>query len=393
MTNIDLSQRTQRIKPSPTLAASSRAAELIASGVDVIDLSAGEPDFDTPEFIKQAAIQAMRDGFTKYTPVDGTPGLKQAIIQKFKRENHLDYQPNQILVSTGAKQSLFNLFMALLNEGDEVIIPAPYWVSYPDMVMLADATPVFIPTNIEQRFKIKAEQLEAAITSKTRLFILNSPSNPSGMAYTQEELKQIAEVLLRHPHVMIASDDIYEHILWTPAPFVNIVNVCPDLYERTVVVNGVSKGYAMTGWRIGYAGGNASLINAMKKVQSQSTSNANSIAQFAAQAALTGDQSFIKTMRLEFKRRHDFFVTGLNTVTGWQCQPADGAFYAFVNVREALKQRGMKDDLALTDFLLQEAKLAAVPGSAFGADGHLRFSYATSMEKLEQTIKRLHQVF
>jgi aspartate aminotransferase len=288
--DITLSQRVQRVKPSPTLAVTARAAELRAAGKDIIGLGAGEPDFDTPEHIKRAAIRAIQGGATRYTAVDGTPELKTAIINKFQRDNGLAYQPEQILVSCGGKQSFYNLAQALLNTGDEVIIPAPYWVSYPDMVRLADGEPVIIKAGLEQRFKISPEQLDAAVTSRTRLFVLNSPSNPTGVAYSRAELEALAEVLLRHPHVLIATDDMYEHILWADEPFTNIVNACEALYPRTVVLNGVSKAYAMTGWRIGYAGGPAPLIQAMKKIQSQSTSNPASVSQAAATEALNGDQ-------------------------------------------------------------------------------------------------------
>ena len=308
MSDINLSDRVQRIKPSPTLAITSKAAELRAQGKDIIGLGAGEPDFDTPDHIKQAAIEAINAGKTKYTPVDGTPGLKKAVIDKFKRENGLDYEAGQILVSSGGKQSFFNMALALLNDGDEAIIPAPYWVSYPDMVKVAGGVPVILETDLDSRFKITPQQLEQAITPKTRLFVINSPSNPSGMAYSKEELAALGEVLKKHPDIVIATDDMYEHILWTGQPFVNIVNACPELYDRTVVMNGVSKAYSMTGWRIGYAGGPQKLIAAMKKVQSQSTSNPASISQAAAEAALSGDQQCVKDMVKAFKERHDYVV-------------------------------------------------------------------------------------
>lgn len=388
---MSISDKVNRIKPSATLAVSNRATELKAAGEDIIDLSIGEPDFDTPEFIKAAAVKALSEGFTKYTAVDGIAGLKKAIIQKFQNENGLTYQPQQIIVSCGAKQSLFNLFAAVLNAGDEVIIPAPYWVSYPDMVLLTDGTPVIVKTSIEQRYKMSADQLEKAITPKTKLLILNSPSNPSGMAYSKQELKKLGEVLLRHPQVLVVTDDIYEHILWADEPFANILNACPELYDCTIVVNGVSKSYAMTGWRIGYAAGPLAIIAAMKKVQSQSTSNPNSIAQVAAQAALSGDQGFIKTMMQEFKRRHDFLLQRINAIPGMECQPADGAFYAFVSVKNLLKQLGLKNDLELSEYLLKEAKVAVVPGSAFGTDDHIRLSYATSTEILEKALNRIQQ--
>lgn len=388
--DVQLSDRVQSIKPSPTLAVTNKAAELKAAGRDIIGLGAGEPDFDTPEHIKEAAIAAIRAGQTKYTAVDGTPGLKRAIIQKFKRDNGLEYQANQILVSCGGKQSFFNLSLALINPGDEVVIPAPYWVSYPDMVLVAGGKPVIIDTTQEQKFKISPEQLEAAITEKTKLVVINSPSNPTGMAYSREELRALADVLARHPHVMVATDDMYEHILWTPEPFVNILNVAPELYDRTFVLNGVSKAYSMTGWRIGYAAGPAKYIGAMKKIQSQSTSNPTSISQAAAQAALEGDQSCIAAMVAEFKKRHDFLVNALNQLPGVNCIPVDGTFYAFPSFHEAIERMpGISSDLELADYLLNEAEVALVPGSAFGGDGHLRLSFATSMQNLEKAVERI----
>lgn len=390
MNDIALSQRVQRVKPSPTLAVTARAAELRAAGKDIIGLGAGEPDFDTPEHIKTAAIQAIRDGATRYTAVDGTAELKTAIINKFQRDNGLSYQPEQVLVSCGGKQSFYNLAQALLNAGDEVIIPAPYWVSYPDMVRLADGEPVIIRAGIDQRFKINPEQLEAAISSRTRLVVLNSPSNPTGVAYTRNELEALAEVLLRYPQVLIATDDMYEHILWTEEPFVNILNVCEELYPRTIVLNGVSKAYAMTGWRIGYAGGPASLIGAMKKIQSQSTSNPAAVSQAAATEALNGDQGCIQPMLKAFQERHDYLVKALNGLPGIRCAEADGTFYAFPDANELIDRlEGIDDDLALAEFLLNEAGIAVVPGSAFGAPGYLRLSFATSMETLQDAIARL----
>jgi len=388
--DIKLADRVMRVKPSPTLAITARAAALKAAGKDIIGLGAGEPDFDTPEHIKQAAIQAINDGFTKYTAVDGTAELKQAIINKFQNENGLSYKPAQVLVSCGGKQSFYNLAQALLNPGDEVIIPAPYWVSYPDMVLLGDGRPVIIATSYEQNFKISPEQLEAAITPKTRLLVLNSPSNPTGQTYSNAELAALGEVLRKHPGVLIASDDMYEHILWGDEAFSNIVTVCPDLYERSIVLNGVSKAYSMTGWRIGYAAGPESLIKAMKKIQSQSTSNPTSIAQVAAQAALEGDQSCIQTMLKTFKERHDMLVDGLNKIDGIECLPSTGTFYAFPKV-EGLIERldGISDDLQLAEYLIEHAGLALVPGSAFGSDGYMRLSYATSTENLQEAIKRL----
>ena len=384
-----LSDRVLSIKPSPTLAVTNRAAELKAAGKDIIGLGAGEPDFDTPEHIKAAAIKAIESGFTKYTAVDGTPSLKKAIIAKFKRDNNLDYQANQILESSGGKQSFFNLALAFLNKGDEVIIPAPYWVSYPDMVLIADATPVCIECPQSQNYKITAAQLDAAITPKTKLLVLNSPSNPTGMVYTKEELLALAEVLRKHPHVWVATDDMYEHIIWTTEPFVNIVTVAPDLYDRALVLNGVSKAYAMTGWRIGYAAGPAKVIGAMKNVQSQSTSNPASISQVAAEAALNGDQDVLKPMVAAFKERHDYVVAALNAIEGVSCSAADGAFYAFANVEGAIAKMGLKNDLEFSEVLLNTVGVAVVPGSAFGLDGHMRISYATSQKVLEDAISRI----
>ena len=390
--NNHLADRIHRIKPSPTLAISAKAQALKASGHDIINLSVGEPDFDTPDFIKEAAIKAIRDGFTKYTAVDGTPGLKQAIINKFARDNRLSYEPQQILASTGAKQCLYNLMQVLLNKGDEVIIPAPYWVSYPDMVLLAEGSPVYIPTTIEQHYKIGPEQLAAAITPRTKLLILNSPSNPSGMCYSAEELTRLAQVLLDHPQIKIVSDDSYEPILWSPAPFVNIINVCPELYERTVVINGVSKAYSMTGWRLGYAAGDVKIINAMKDIQSQSTSNPCSITQIAAQAALEGDQSCITKMCQSYKERHDYVYQALQEIPGVRCIPADGTFYSFPDCNQLIEHLPtISNDLELADFLLQQAKIALVPGSAFGNNGCLRISYATSMAHLTNALFRFKQ--
>lgn len=388
---IKLSERVQAIKPSPTLAVSNKASELKASGRDIIDLGLGEPDFDTPDHIKEAAIKAIQDGFTKYTAVDGTASLKKAIVMKFAKENSLQYQLNQILVSNGAKQSLYNLFQAVLNKGDEVIIPAPYWVSYPDLAILADATPVVIETHIQDNFKITPEQLRQAITPKTRLLVINSPSNPTGVAYTGQELNALGEELRKHPNILIVTDDIYEHILWRDETFSNIVNECEDLYDRTVVVNGVSKAYAMTGWRIGYAAGPSTIINAMKKIQSQSTSNPNSIAQVAAQAALEGGTRELIKMVSAFKERHDYVVSTLNTIEGIECLPADGTFYAFPNVQKVIENLDMASDVELADYILSQAEVAVVPGSAFGAPGYLRLSYATHLNNLHKAMDRIGQ--
>lgn len=384
-----LSHRVLSIKPSPTLAVTARAAAMRAAGKDIIGLGAGEPDFDTPDHIKDAAIKAIQQGFTKYTAVDGTPGLKQAVVEKFKKENGFDYGTKQVLVSCGGKQSFYNLAQALINPGDEVIIPAPYWVSYPDMVLLADGVPVIVPAAQAQAFKITPEQLDAALTDKTRLVVLNSPSNPSGMAYTLEELKALGEVLRRYPEVLIATDDMYEHILWDEQPFVNILNANPDFYERTIVLNGVSKAYSMTGWRIGYAAGPGWLIEAMTNIQSQSTSNPTSISQVAAECALRGDQRFIHDMVVAFKGRHDRVVAALNQIEGVDCLRTDGTFYVLPDVSAVLHRMKLQDDLALSEHLIEKAGVAVVPGSAFGAPGHIRLSIATSMENLDQALERL----
>lgn len=386
--------RLSRVKPSPTLAVTALANQLKAEGKDVVGLAAGEPDFDTPDHIKQAGIDAILNGQTRYTAVDGTPELKQAIINKFLKDNGLNYTADQILVSSGGKQSFYNLAQALLNPGDEVIIPAPYWVSYPDMVLLADAEPVIVTGDQAQGFKITGAQLEAAITPKTRLFVINSPSNPSGKAYSRAELKELADVLKKHPEIIIATDDMYELMIWTEEGFNNILNVAPELYDRTVVLNGVSKAYSMTGWRIGYAGGPADLIKAMKKIQSQSTSNPCSISQAAAVAALTGDQSTVGMMRDAFKERHDYVVRFLNTIDGVDCVASDGTFYSFPNFQAAIdKLDDVKDDVELAEKLLADVGVALVPGSAFGAPGHLRLSFATSMENIDKALSRIKSIF
>jgi aspartate aminotransferase len=383
-----LADRVQRIKPSPTLSVSARADELVEAGKPIINLSVGEPDFDTPDHIKEAAIKAIRDGRTKYTAVDGIKPLKQAIVNKFAKENKLNYALNQVLVSCGAKHSIYNLFAAVINPGDEVIIPAPYWVSYPDMALLVDGKPVIITTSFADSFKLKPEQLEAAITDKTRVIMLNSPSNPTGVAYTVDELKALGEVIKRHPRVIVASDDIYEHNLWSQPTFCNIVNACPELMNRTVVINGVSKSYAMTGWRIGYAAGPANIIAAMKKVQSQCTSNPTSAAQYAALAALEGDQGCIKMMTAAYKERHDFVISELQKIPGVRCIPSDGTFYTFPSVEGLLnKASGITNDMEFSEFLLNEANIAVVPGSAFGAPGHIRIAYTTSMNNLVKAMQ------
>ncbi len=391
--DIKLSHRVQRIKPSPTLAISARAGELKAAGKSVVNLGVGEPDFDTPEHIREAGINAIKEGFTRYTAVDGIPELKQAIIDKFSNDNGLNYELNQVLVSVGGKQSFFNLTQALLNTGDEVIIPAPYWVSYPDMVLLAEGEPVIVEGNQENQFKITPKQLAAAITDRTRLFVINSPSNPTGMTYSKAELEALGEVLREYPKVMIATDDMYEHIYWgREEGFYNIVMACSDLYDRTIVLNGVSKAYAMTGWRIGYAGGPADLIAAMKKVQSQSTSNPCSIAQVAAVTALTGGKECINDMMVAFKRRHDYLVRELNTIPGFSAITTDGTFYVFPNIRGAIdKMDGIEGDLDFAEKLLVETGVALVPGAAFGLRDHIRLSIATSDENLETAVERIRK--
>jgi len=388
-----LSARVQAVKPSPTLAISAQAAALKAAGKDVIGLGVGEPDFDTPEHIKKAGIRAIKDGKTKYTAVDGTPSLKQAVIDKFKRDNGLDYEPNQILVSCGGKQSFYNLCQAVVDPGDEVIIPVPYWVSYPDIALLAGGAPVLIQAGADKQFKVTAKQLRGAITENTKLFVINSPSNPTGMSYTVEELEALGEVLREFPRILIATDDMYEHIRWSEEPFVNILSACPDLYDRTFVLNGVSKAYSMTGWRIGYAGGPADVIKAMKKVQSQSTSNPTSISQAAAEVALNGPQDCISDMMVHFKQRHDYVVKRLNSFKGIECLATDGTFYVFPSVAGLIESLpDINNDLELTAYLLDKAGVAVVPGSAFGLEGHIRISIATSMENLTEALNRIEKI-
>jgi aspartate aminotransferase len=381
----------QRVKPSPTLAATARAARLKSEGKDIISLGAGEPDFDTPAHISAAGLEAIRNGFTRYTDVGGTAELKDAIIAKFERDNGLRYERSQVLVSTGAKQTLFNLCMAVLDPGDEAVIPAPYWVSYPDMVMLADGHPVTPDATAAQGYKITPRQLEAAITPKTRLLLLNSPCNPTGAAYTRDELRALGEVLLRHPKIIIGTDDIYEKIYWADEPFCSLVTAVPELYPRTVTINGVSKAYAMTGWRIGYCGGPKEIITAMATIQGQSTSNPSSIAQKASVAALNGDQACVATMNESFKKRHDLVVAGLNTLPGISCLPGAGTFYAFADVTRAMQALGLRDDNAFADFILNEAGVSVVAGSGFGAPGHMRISFATSEHLLVQSIERMER--
>jgi aspartate aminotransferase len=389
---LTVSRRAQRVKPSPTLAVTALAARLKAEGKDIIGLGAGEPDFDTPAPIAEAGIQAIRSGFTRYTNVDGMPELKDAVIAKFKRDNGISYERNQILISSGAKQTIFNLCMAVLDTGDEVIIPAPYWVSYPDMVMLADGIPVTPSAGPEQGYKINPKQLAAAVTSKTRLVLLNSPSNPTGAAYTRAELRAFADVLLQHPRLLIGTDDMYEKIYWGSEPFASLLTVAPELYDRTITINGCSKAYAMTGWRIGYCGGPREIITAMTTIQGQSTSNASSISQKAAVVALNGDQQCVKDMSVAFKERHDFIVAGLNSLPGVSCLRGAGTFYAFADVRGAMRNLGLRDDNAFCEYLINKALVAVVAGSGFGAPGHIRLSFACSMEMLEKAITRLRAV-
>jgi aspartate aminotransferase len=378
-----------RVKPSPTGAVLALAAELLAQGRDIISLGAGEPDFDTPQYIKDAAIQAIADGQTKYTPIDGTAELKAAIQAKFARDNGLQYEISQIVVTSGGKQALYNLCIALLGPGDEVIIPAPYWVSYPDMALLAEAEPVIVETGIEQDFKVTPSQLAGALSDKTRLLVLNSPSNPTGASYTRAELQALGEVLEAYSQVVIVADDMYEHIYWAEEPFVSFAAACPALFDRIVTTNGVSKAYAMTGWRIGFAAGPGEIISAMKTVQSQSTSNPCSISQAAAVAALNGDLTAVAGMCAEYRKRHDYVVAALNEIPGFECRAGEGTFYAFPRVSGALKARGFASDTELTEMLINEANVACVPGSAFGAPGYLRISFASSMEELEEAIDRI----
>lgn len=375
--------------PSATSAVLGLAAELKEAGRDVISLGAGEPDFDTPDHIKAAAIEAIRDGHTKYTAIDGTSALKAAIQQKFKRDNNLDYEPNQILVSCGAKHTLFNACMAVLSPGDEAIIPAPFWVSYPDMVRIADASPVIIETGIEDGFKVTPAKLAAAITDNTRMLFLNSPSNPTGSCYTRTELQALGEVLKRHPNIVVLADDIYEHIHWAPDPFCSLADACPDLIGQVVTINGVSKCYAMTGWRIGYAGGPPEVIKAMKTIQSQITSNPSSISQVAAAAALNGDQACVGEMLKAYKARSDYIVAALNDIPGFECREGEGAFYAFPKVTEAMADKGLSSDADLVKLLLEKGDVVLVPGTPFGAPGYVRISFACSIEELKKAADRI----
>jgi aspartate aminotransferase len=378
-----------RVMPSATSAVLGLAAELREAGRDVVSLGAGEPDFDTPDHIKAAAIEAIKEGQTKYTAIDGTSALKAAVQRKFERDNNLVYRPDQILVSCGAKHTLFNACMAVLSAGDQAIIPAPYWVSYPDMVRVADGEPVIIKTGIEDGFKVTPEQLEAAITDKTRMLFLNSPSNPTGSCYTREELQALGDVLVKHPKIVVLADDIYEHIHWAEDPFCSLADACPDLTGQVVTINGVSKCYAMTGWRIGYAGGPPEVIKAMKTIQSQITSNPSSISQVAAATALDGDQSCIAEMLKAYKSRSDYIVAALNGIPGFECREGEGAFYAFPKVVGAIAAQGLKDDGELVKLLLEKGDVVMVPGTPFGAPGYLRISFACSIEELEKAVNRI----
>jgi len=388
----NVSRRAQRVKPSPTLAVTALANRLKAEGKDIIGLGAGEPDFDTPVPIADAGVEAIRKGFTRYTNVEGINELKDAIIAKFKRDNGISYERPQILVSSGAKQTIFNLCMAVLDTGDEAIIPAPYWVSYPDMVLLSDGIPVMPSAGPEQGYKITPKQLAAAITAKTRLVLFNSPSNPTGAAYNRAELRALADVLVEHPRILIGTDDMYEKIYWAPEPFVSLLTVAPELYDRTVTINGVSKTYAMTGWRIGYCGGPKEIVTAMGTIQGQSTSNASSISQKAAVAALNGSQQCVTEMNRAYKERHDYVVAALNSLPGVSCLPGAGTFYAFADVRGAMANLGLRDDNAFSEYLINKAGVAVVPGSGFGAPGHMRLSFACSRQTLEQAIERIRAV-
>ena len=388
-----LSKRISNTKTSATIAMSMKARELKAQGKDIISLSAGEPDFDTPNHIKDFAIESINNGNTKYTPVDGMHSLKESIIRKFKNENSLDYNHSQILVSTGCKQSIYNLCQATLDKGDEVLIPSPYWVSYPEIVKLSDASPVFIETDSDNDFKITGKMLLENITDKTKMLLLNSPSNPSGFIYNEDDLKDIGKVLKEYPNIIIASDDIYEHIIFNEKKFINILNVYPDLYDQTVILNGVSKAYAMTGWRIGYAAGNSEIINAMKKIQSQSTSCTCSISQSAATAALSYGNEEIKKMVVEYQRRSDFLHDELNKIEGIEYKKPDGSFYAFINVDGLINNLdGINDDFDLAEYFLNEGEVAVVPGTAFGSKNHIRISFATSMENLEKAVDRVKKL-
>ena len=387
--NNPISERVRKVKPSATIAISSKAMEMRSAGINVISMSAGEPDFDTPEHIKDAAKAAMDSGKTKYTQVDGTPELKEAIINKFNDDNDLSYQPENILVSTGAKQTLYNLFQAILGDGDEVIIISPYWVSYPDMVLLADAKPVFIDTHQENNFSLDLNAFSNAINERTKLVIINSPSNPTGITFSRSDYESIGAVLENYPNVYVATDDMYEYIYWGDEPFVSFAQACPSLFDRTITINGVSKSYAMTGWRIGYCGGPADVIGAMKKVQSQSTSNPSSISQAATVAALNGSKDEVFSMVEQYKLRHDYLCSALNDIEGFKTSPGTGAFYLFPDVKNVIEKKGFSDDVELSEYLIETANVAVVPGSAFGSIGYIRLSYATGLEQIKEAVERI----
>ena len=389
MSTIHLSERVQRVKPSATIAVSTLAREMRAAGRDVLSLSAGEPDFDTPEHVCAAAVEAMEAGDTRYTAADGTPALKRAICNKFERDNGLHFEPAEISVGAGAKQVLYNVCAALLNPGDEAIILAPYWVSYPDIVKLCDGAPVIVSAGLQENYKVTPEQIEAAITERTRLIFFNTPNNPTGASYTRAELQALGEVLAGHDHVVAVSDDIYEHIYWGDTPWLTPAQVWTGMQDRIVTINGVSKAFAMTGWRIGYAAANVQLVNAMRKLCSQSTSNPCSISQAAAVAALEGDQSVLTTMRNAFMERHEYMYEAVNALPGMRCAPAQGAFYVFADAREAIRAKGLSNDTQMAELLLSEAEVALVPGAAFGAEGHLRFSFACGMDDLKEAMRRI----
>ena len=387
--NNPISERVRKVKPSATIAISSKAMEMRSAGINVISMSAGEPDFDTPQHIKDAAKAAMDNGMTKYTQVDGVPDLKEAIIKKFRNDNELSYKPENILVSTGAKQTLYNLFQAILGDGDEVIIISPYWVSYPDMVLLADAKPVFVDTFQENNFSLDLNAFSNAINEKTKLVIINSPSNPTGITFTRSDYESIGAILENYPNAYVATDDMYEYIYWGEEPFVSFAQACPALFDRTITINGVSKSYAMTGWRIGYCGGPTDVIGAMKKVQSQSTSNPSSISQAATIAALNGSKDDIYTMVEQYKIRHDYLCSALNAIEGFKTSPGTGAFYLFPDVKNVIENKGFSDDVELSEYLIESANVAVVPGSAFGSKGYIRLSYATSLENIKEAVERI----
>ena len=387
--NNPISERVRKVKPSATIAISSKAMEMRSAGINVISMSAGEPDFDTPQHIKDAAKAAMDNGMTKYTQVDGVPDLKEAIIKKFRNDNELSYKPENILVSTGAKQTLYNLFQAILGDGDEVIIISPYWVSYPDMVLLADAKPVFVDTFQENNFSLDLNAFSNAINEKTKLVIINSPSNPTGITFSRSDYESIGAILENYPNAYVATDDMYEYIYWGEEPFVSFAQACPALFDRTITINGVSKSYAMTGWRIGYCGGPTDVIGAMKKVQSQSTSNPSSISQAATIAALNGSKDEIYTMVEQYKIRHDYLCSALNAIEGFKTSPGTGAFYLFPDVKNVIEKKGFSDDVELSEYLIESANVAVVPGSAFGSKGYIRLSYATSLENIKEAVERI----